>query len=230
MFNIRERLGTPISVRMGVAAVAAVLLLGGCSGSRGPEAEAAEKGPATSSPIGNASSGETGTPMVIPTATPTMPVYKPATAEGPAENVPLPVMPELAKQESKEGLQAFAEYFYSLINYGFETGDRVPLENISGPGCLVCSNVYTMLSSGFEGEDWMVGGSMTVLNTKSSYETTSTGQYQILVQVKQDDYEYRGPNKVLYGKHEGVSSSTVQMIEATFQRGSWFAHNVVTIN
>ncbi|WP_146070523.1 DUF6318 family protein [Arthrobacter sp. 08Y14] len=124
-----------------------------------------------------------------------MPVNKPATAEGPAENVPLPAMPELAKQESKEGLQAFAEYFYSLINYGFETGDRVPLENISGPGCLVCSNVYMMLSSGFEGEDWMVGGSMTVLNTKSSYETTSTGQYQILVQVSRTTTNIEGPIK-----------------------------------
>ncbi|WP_354178499.1 DUF6318 family protein [Arthrobacter sp. UYP6] len=162
MFRTRARSVVPVSARLsarlGAAGVAAVLVLGGCSGSGAePDAEAAEqKVTSSASPSGSASPSEAATPTVTPTPTPTAAAYKPATAEGPAENVPLPVMPELAKEKSKEGLEAFAEYWYSLINYGYETGDPEPLREITGSDCSLKRTWSSMALGAFTMDQRMV--------------------------------------------------------------------------
>ncbi|WP_416430255.1 DUF6318 family protein [Paenarthrobacter nicotinovorans] len=58
--------------------------------------------------------------------------YKPADAKGKAENVPVPVMPELAKENSKAGLEAFIGYWYATYSYATETGDLGPWVEITG--------------------------------------------------------------------------------------------------
>src|SRR5688572_474509 len=84
------------TVTLAVVATTA-LLLSGCNSGGEPNS-----GGTTS-----ASATESATPSHTPTPTPT-PVYKPADATGPAQNVPVPVLPEVAKTETKEGLEAFA--------------------------------------------------------------------------------------------------------------------------
>ncbi|UOY95123.1 DUF6318 family protein [Arthrobacter gengyunqii] len=138
-------------------------------------------------------------------------------------------MPEVAKEESAEGLKAFATHWYDLMNYGFETGDVEPLKQISGPDCVVCGNVYRLLGNGYDEEDWIFGGELVVMSTKTNYVVTSKGVYQVLIQIRQDPYEFRGPGGLLYGENDGVEGTTVQMIEATYNNGQWFAHNAVTI-
>ena len=213
-------------VRVGALGVAAVLVLAGCSGDGEPGAEAAEASSSAASSDGATASASA---LASPTPTPTVAAYKPASADGPAENVPLPVMPELAKQESKEGLEAFARHWYALVNYGFETGDVEPLKQVSGPECVVCGNFYQMIDSGFDESDWMVGGKLHAVGAHSTYEITAKGQFQVLVQLSQDPYEYRGVDDLIYGTYEGFDATTVQMIEASFDSG-WFVHNAVTIS
>ena len=102
----------------------------------------ADSGSDSVSASASATPGESATPTPTVGTAPSVAPYNPATAEGPAENVPLPVMPELAKQESKEGLEAFAEYWYMLANYGYETGDLGPIREISGEECLSCNSYF----------------------------------------------------------------------------------------
>ena len=216
---------------LGALGLAAVLVLGGCSGSGDdPGAEAVEGNSSSAAPSGgSAGTTESASASPTPTPTPTAAAYKPATAEGPAENVPLPVMPELAKQESKEGLREFARYWYVLMNYSFETGDVGQLKQISDPGCVLCKRAYEMLDIGYENQDWIVGGKFTVHGTQSNYVLTSKSQYQVLVHLEQDPLEYRGPGATLYETDEGLSSDSVHMIEATYSNGRWHAHNAVII-
>lgn len=154
--------------------------------------------------------------------------YKPASAEGPAENVPLPEMPAEAKVESKEGLEAFARYWYELVNYGFETGDAEPIRAISGPDCAVCENFYTMVGKGFENTDWIVGGKIEVQGVHSDYVLTPEGRYQVLIQERQETLSYYGPSG-MYNEYPGTKNYGVQMIEATHTGAGWHADNVVTI-
>ena len=219
------------AARMGALGLAAVLVLSGCSGPDGdPGAEAAEGGSSSAAPSGgSAGTTESASASPTPTPTPTAAAYKPATAEGPAENVSLPVMPELAKQQSKEGIREFARYWYAVMNYSFETGDVGQLKQISDPSCILCKRAYEMLDVGYENQDWIVGGRFTVHGTQSNYVLTSKSQYQVLVHLEQDPLEYRGPEATVYETDEGLSSDSVHMIEATYSNGRWHAHNAVII-
>jgi hypothetical protein len=78
------------------------------------------------------SASESATPSATPTPTPAA-AYKPADATGRAQNVPVPVLPEVAKTETKEGLEAFARYWFELLSYSYETGDTKQLEAASDP-------------------------------------------------------------------------------------------------
>lgn len=138
-------------------------------------------------------------------------------------------MPEAARQETSAGLQEFAKYWYSLINYGFETGDVTPLKEASGPNCVVCLNVYKLLELGYDDDDWVLGGKLEVLGTQTNYTLTSRGLYQVLIQIRQHEYEYRGPGNHVYEVNDGLDATTVQMIEASYHHGQWFAVNAVTI-
>ena len=44
--------------------------------------------------------------------------------------MPVPELPEAAKAETKEGLEAFARYWFALLNYAYETGDMSGLNSI----------------------------------------------------------------------------------------------------
>ena len=214
----------------GALGLTAVLVLGGCSGSGGdPGAEAAEGGfisaePSSSaSPTGSASTSPASTLTLTPTA-----AYKPATAEGPAANVPLPVMPELAKQESKEGLEAFAEYWYALANYGYETGDLGPIRLISGESCVSCNSYLRVVEGGYRGGDWMTGAEITLQDTNSNFVKTEEGYYQAVVMFLQKDlhfYEAEG----FIGTQPGNSSPVVQLIEAAYSPSGWFAIHIETL-
>ncbi len=100
-----------VRTRLAVAALAIAMLLSGCQGGTTPGSPASPTGSTTATPTTSAAS-----PLApsVSAATSSAPaVYKPADAQGKAQNVPLPVMPELAKENSKAGLEAFIGYWYA---------------------------------------------------------------------------------------------------------------------
>jgi hypothetical protein len=62
----------------------------------------------------------------------------PASSKGPARNLPRPVLPESAKQNTKEGFEAFTQYWFDTIRYARETGDVTPLKEASQKSCKMC--------------------------------------------------------------------------------------------
>ena len=196
------------AARLGVLGLAAILVLGGCSASAGETSGAAESAAPSATP------------------TPTSAAYRPATAEGPAENVPLPVMPDLAKEESKEGLEAFGDYWFSLINYGYETGDATPVREISAPECSICQSFYSDLEEGYVNDDWIQGGKLSVLSSGTEFVKTSKGRYQLLLSVIQEAGANRGPNGKVYAEGPADEASTAQIMEATYDSGRWIVNLV----
>lgn len=144
--NVRLSFGS----RSGVAVlvVAGALVLAGCSGG-------APADPGTASP----SASESASPSASATPTPTpSAVYKPADATGPAQNVPVPVLPEVAKTETKEGLESFARYWFELLSYGYETGDTNELAALSGPDCTFCHGLVDNIEEAWSESRWISGG------------------------------------------------------------------------
>ena len=214
------------AARLGVLGLAAILVLSGCSGSGEPNADAAEN--SSSSP--SASESASPTPSATPSATPTpTAAYKPATAEGPAQNVPLPVMPEVAKEESAEGLEAFGEYWFSLVNYGYETGDDSPVREISAPDCAICESFYDDLEKGYVNDDWIQGGKINILQTGTKFVKTPQGRYQLLLSIRQDASANRGPNGKVYVEAPIDPKTTAQIMEATYVSDHWIVNLVDNI-
>jgi Family of unknown function (DUF6318) len=164
-------------IRFGAAAfvVAGSLLLAGCSGG-------APADPGTSSPT----AGESTPPSATPTPTPTpSAVYKPADASGPAQNVPVPVLPEVAKTETKEGAEAFTKYWFSVLSYAYETGDTAALSQLSKPGCSFCQGLVDDIEAAWADGKWISGGQIEI--PVATAKPSAEGSTQIVLQVLQKE-------------------------------------------
>ncbi len=206
------------TVQSGAAAlvVGLALVLSGCNPGDSP-------GPGgTSSPV----AAETPTATATPTPTPTpSAVYKPADASGPAQNVPVPVLPEVAKTETKEGLEAFAKYWYTTLGYAYETGDMAPLEAISAPSCTTCGKVKEVVEGWHAEGRWLVGGRMTVEGVQSPFKEVGPKEYQVLVQVRQEPVSYYNSDKTLNEASE-AKPAVGDIMVAVHGDGGWTAQTV----
>ncbi|MEV8144132.1 DUF6318 family protein [Specibacter sp. NPDC078709] len=149
-------------------------------------------------------------------------VYKPATADGPAQNVPIPVLPETAKEFSKEGLLAFAEHWYSTLGYAFETGDSGPMMQISEPSCKTCLFIKEPVENWYKEGGWAVGGQMNILQTTSPFSETTDGAYQAMLLVRQTKVSYYSADGKLTKDHPQAIART-NLVEAVYTNGGWIA-------
>lgn len=83
--------------------------------------------------------------------------FEPATLEHPARNVPKPVMPEEAKQETEAGAQAFLNYYAYAGWYAYQTGDTSYMREIVAPSCEVCIEEMDLVDEIYSNNDWAVG-------------------------------------------------------------------------
>jgi len=204
---------TPISsCRHSAAAallIAAVLTGTACtSGQTSPGAAPSSGTPATSAPA-------TSTPTPTPTAS-----YKPADASGRAQNVPVPVLPEAAKAETKEGLEAFARYWFDQLNFAYETGNTSGLASITSNRCEFCANVTRSLESNYKGDGWLAGGRIEAPSISTNFEPGADGNYQVVVQVQQSTITYFKPGGSQF-RTPTPPSDTGNVMLTTFRGGAW---------
>lgn len=199
-----------------VAVAASALLLTGCNSGDDPNSG------------GTSSASPSGTSTVSPSATPTpsaTPAYVPASASGPAQNVPIPALPEVAKTETKEGLEAFAKYWYASLTYAYETGDMKPLESISSPTCISCARVKEVVEGWHAEGRWIAGGHMVVEGAQTKFLEVAPSEYQVLIQVRQDPVSYYRADKSLDETTQSRPAIGDIMV-AGFESGVWTAKTV----
>lgn len=98
-----------------------------------------------------------------PSPSPTKPEYEPATAKGPAKNVPKPQMPELAKKQNEEGAIAFVKHYFEVMNYSLATYTTTDLTDITSKDCRVCGvNFIDHINLQSERNYWQVDGKYNV--------------------------------------------------------------------
>ncbi|WP_324644302.1 DUF6318 family protein [Pseudarthrobacter sp. LT1] len=212
---------TSRAVPSGAAAlvVGLALALSGCNsgGSPGPGG--------TSSQV----AAETPTASAAATPTPTRSAaYKPADASGPAQNVPVPVLPEVAKTETKEGLEAFAKYWFQLLSYGYETGDTKPISALTSPACTMCERAKQVQQGWHQEGRWLAGGRVTTPSVNTTFVVAPDGNYQVAVQVSQEALSYYNADKSLDSTDPKPADSGSLML-VVFREGSWFVQTVEPI-
>ncbi|MGN7253004.1 DUF6318 family protein [Arthrobacter sp. SAFR-014] len=211
---ISERLRLPL-----VSAVAvSVIALSGCSGGGDPQA-----GPTATAVVSPAQSASA-TPSATATPRPT-PIYKPADAEGRAQNVPLPVLPKTAERETKEGLVAFAKYWYTTLNFAYETGNFGPLDKVTAPTCALCQKVRPGIVEWNSKGRWISGGLVKANGAFSEFVKSSTGEYQVSTQLEQSAGALHRADASIEKSVPG-SQVLADIMIVRFVEGRWKAVNV----
>lgn len=110
------------------------------SGATDDGASADESDPAESSAHEDSSGGE----------------YVPASAEGPAQNVPKPDMPADISEKTEDGVEAAVEYFWAADSYLVSTGDPSPFEPIVSESCAFCQEEIDYFTTIYSEGSWYV--------------------------------------------------------------------------
>lgn len=180
--------------------------------------------PATACTGGGTTPGATAAPATSsPAASPTPTAtasYKPADASGRAQNVPVPVLPEAAKAETKEGLEAFARYWFAQLNFAYETGNSSGLESVTAPACEFCAKITNSLAANYADDRWLSGGRIETPSISTTFEPDPSGQYQVVVQVQQGTITYFAPGGTEFRKPT-PPSDTGNVMLVTHKTGEW---------
>ncbi|MFC8040284.1 DUF6318 family protein [Paenarthrobacter sp. NPDC057355] len=196
-------------VSFAVLFVAAAVLLSGCQGGSGPSASPSGPGttaaPTLSVPVPAASAASS----TVPGA------YKPADAKGKAENVPVPVIPELAKENSKAGLEAFIGYWYATYSYAIETGDLTAWRNITNTAIPVAVAHNDSVRLNYIEGRWMAGGRLVTPRVDVTWNSNPDRIQSAKVQVIQEAIQYydAGGTK---GQADSAATNTADVIFAKY--------------
>ena len=188
-----------------IGSLATVLTLTACGNSTQPQ---------SASPTVSVSASATATSSPSPTA-----VYRPADAKGKAENVPVPVLPEAAKANSKEGVEAFARYWFQALSYAYETGDMAVWSAMTSAECVFCNRIKQGLESAYVKGRWVVGGKMTTPSVEVNFKSEALSQ-QVTIQTIQSQIDYYDADGSVGQPSTPPSNSAIVMIGA-FESGSW---------
>jgi len=80
--------------------------------------------------------------------------YIPASADGPAQNVPEPKLPAVATENTEEGAEATLEYFWEAEEYARLTGSTEPLKIVSGDNCAFCTESIDGWPESYDEGEW----------------------------------------------------------------------------
>ncbi|QSZ47435.1 DUF6318 family protein [Arthrobacter sp. D5-1] len=199
--------------------VVLALLLTGCQGASTPSGPPSETGSTTASPtISTAAPAASATPGT-PGSPPASAVYKPADAKGKAQNVPVPVMPELAKEYSKAGLEAFIGYWYATYSYATETGDLTAwiasTDTTTESGAAYKKAVELNYING----RWVVGGRITTPVIEVLWKEASD-QQSAKVQVLQERIQYFDADGSS-GQEMTPAYNTAEAVMLSYRDGKW---------
>ncbi|WP_136017851.1 DUF6318 family protein [Arthrobacter silvisoli] len=162
--------------RVVAALVGVGLLLSACQGG--------SPTPGASPSASSTSASPSATPTPSPSAK-----YIPASAEGKAQNVPVPVKPALADQNSKAGLEAFTKYWFALLDYGYQTGDLKTWSSLTESACAFCDSLKSDINKVFSDKQWMAGGKLTTPAVEAKWQAGAKSQ-SVVVQVLQAKIDY----------------------------------------
>ncbi|WP_197497168.1 DUF6318 family protein [Arthrobacter sp. B6] len=178
-------------------------------------------------PSPSVSKTESATPSATPTPSPTA-VYRPADASGPAQNVPIPVLPDVAKTETKEGALAFGSFFFSVLSYAYETGDLTLLENVAPKTCAPCQKSSEAIRAWHSEGRWLAGGKLTTPTVETTFSKDNEAKYKVAVQVHQEPLSYFRADGTL-ARTDPQAADSGNLLVVSFQNNSWVLHEVGSI-
>lgn len=196
-------------------AVVALMLLTGCQGGGNPSA-----GPASDEAPASAPASAVPTTADASPSEPATPEPSPASSLGPAANLPVPVKPALADENSKEGLEAFTKYWFELFSYGYATNDWSHFDEVTDPGCGTCANVTGAVNQIYDSGGWVVGAQSEVNEYSTDFRTNTQGSVSSFVQVVQGRTRTFNSDGTLHGE-DPEKEPRVSVTFALYEQNEW---------
>ena len=191
--------------------VLAALLLTGC----GPD----DDDGAAASPSGAASSAAASPSEPGPDATPAD--YVPASLDGPAQNVPEPVMPDLAREESRDGAQAFLDYWSDAMWYANQTGDTSYIREVVNEACEICSDQFAVIEDVYAEGAWFIGGRENITLQESTLSTAADGIYKPIALSDSEGIKLVEDGEVTYEAHPRTGTGDPFPVYLDYKNGEW---------
>lgn len=206
----RRRRGVPPLL---AGAAVAVLLLSGCQGDPDPSVQPSSDPSSSSStaPSGSAA------PSVSASAGPEP---SPASSAGPAANIPVPVKPALADENSAKGLEAFTKYWFELFSYGYETNDWAPFEAVTDPGCRTCDKYVEIVRGVYSNGQYIKGGKFAIDDFSTDFALNTQGSIQAFVSNGQSDITFYSSDGTRI-RTDQAPDSVIDVIFAAYSEGGW---------
>jgi hypothetical protein len=139
--------------------------------------------------------------------------------------VPVPVVPEAAKAETKEGAIAFATYWFSLLSYGYETGELSQFEAVTSPDCEPCTKAKSVINAWHTEGRWLIGGKITTPSVSSEFVRDVDATYQVVVQAQQTPLTYMRQDASV-ARSDPQPDDTGNLLFIAFRGGTWTVVNV----
>ncbi|MFW0185514.1 DUF6318 family protein [Rothia sp. CCM 9418] len=122
--------------------------------------------------------------------------YVAASVKHRAFNVPKPVFPEAAREETLEGAEAFIRYWVDLRNYASSTGDVDDISRITAPDNDYEQDFYRDLKKGYLEGAWLVDFVMKVDFEDNDFVLGEDGTYRFLIRPSfSDSYNCTGSSR-----------------------------------
>ncbi|MGX5357274.1 DUF6318 family protein [Kocuria sp. KH4] len=202
------------------SALLALLVLTGC----GSDDDGAAASPSRAASAGVAADGSAGgspAPARTPDPSAEPGEYVPASLDGPAQNVPKPVMPPLAREESREGAQAFLDYWSDAMWYANQTGDTTYVRAIVSESCEVCINQFDVIEDVYKEGAWFIGGRESIFIQDSVLASANDGIYKPIALSNSEGIKLVEEGRVTYETRSRTGKGDPFPIYLDFHRGAW---------
>ena len=136
-------------------------------------------------------------------------------------NIPVPEKPALADENTVEGLEAFTEWWFELLNYAYATNDLEPLKAVTDEGCTSCDNIEESIASVYVDGGWLRGGDVNLETFKSEFVPNTSGSISSFAFVTQDSATYYDSSGEVIREGDPYSEPTARQTVAVFAEGSW---------
>ncbi|REE02974.1 DUF6318 family protein [Citricoccus muralis] len=212
----------------GLAGVVAVgLVLAGCSGDGGEGASSSAAPSATEVSTGSASPTGTGSDSASPSSSASG-TYEPATETSPATNVPIPEMPEAAKEPTEEGLEAAVEFWWEAAYYLQLTGESGPFEAISAEECIICQDQLSNWKDLYGSGGWSTGSEFDIERLVVDLNDDGTGT-TVMEVIEGPTHQYRSSGEEYASEDADKTFQTSWSGYATFDdpSGHWIIEELV---
>lgn len=136
----------------------------------------------------------------------------------------MPEMPEVATKETKEGLLAFAEHWFAMVNYSYQTGNLSPIKEITGEHCATCDNIFENAKKSFANGGWINGGSMSIERKETKFQEfdlpIGKRGYRLLLILQQADSTVFNADGSIEHKGDGFSKRG-NIMYCSYADGKW---------